>query len=102
MLKTWNSPPTNSSSWPQSSRGPAVSPQRVWDVLHEANMALGQAQTILHAIAPGVRLYERAQALRDEADYLAVCQRAIREVLRDLAPGAGEAGQDFLERSGRQ
>jgi hypothetical protein len=98
-MEPCRSPKTNSSSWPSSSRAPAVSPQRVWDVLQEANVGIGQAVLLLGRVAPRVRVTEQRQALDDDREYLVLIQRSVQAVLRDLAPTAGQAGAEYLERA---
>lgn len=53
-------------------------------VLTEASRGLGQAVIVTHAVAARARAYSVAAALREDAEHLALTQRAVQEVLRDL------------------
>lgn len=77
---------TTSPSSPSPSLPPSVSLGRVVQVLTEVSQGLGQGVATLHAVAYRARTYGARQAIRDDADHLAVVQRAARDLLADLRP----------------
>lgn len=75
---------TRSPSSASLSQHSAVTPARVYGVLREAEAQLGEAVAAMHATAGRQRAYSVAQALRDDADALALTRRAVRWLLEDL------------------
>lgn len=63
------------------------------EALFYASSGLGQAQVHLHAAAHKERTWAVQRAMREDADQLAVVQKALRDLIRDLGvAGALESG----------